>query len=57
MNDKEIINSMVDDIKYLEDLGLDGEEIWDNFKPSDYGNNATDYHKKKAFEKCGYTVD
>lgn len=48
------LEGMIDDIKYLEDLGLEAEEILDNVLSDD---SCID--KKmvvEAFKKCGYDV-
>jgi hypothetical protein len=49
------LEGMIDDIKYLEDLGLEAEEILESILSDDngYTDNKTIV---EAFKKCGYTV-
>lgn len=48
------VKMIIDDIKYLENLGLEGEEILENILSVD-----RDIDKSiliKAFDKCGYDL-
>lgn len=57
INRDEYVNAMVSDIKYLESLGLDGEEILDTMDNlSIYGLYANEYDLMKAMQICGYIV-
>lgn len=49
------LEGMIDDIKYLEEQGLEAEEILENIISNDngYTDNKT---IKEAFKKCGYTI-
>lgn len=49
------LEGMIDDIKYLEEQGLEAEEILENILSNDngYTDNKTIV---EAFKKCGYTV-
>ena len=49
------LEGMIDDIKYLEDLGLEAEEILERILSDDngYTDNKTIV---EAFKKCGYDV-
>lgn len=49
------VNDIVDDIKYLEDLGLESEDILERILV-DYNGYATNKDIVTAFKKCGYTV-
>lgn len=49
------LEGMIDDIKYLEDLGLEPQEILESILSDDngYTDNKTIV---EAFKKCGYDV-
>lgn len=49
-----LINEIISDIKYLEDLG---EEIeWDSVDVNNYSLTPTNQEIKEAFKRCGYSV-
>ena len=49
------VNDIMDDIRYLEGLGLGAEEILESIL-RDYTACATNKDIVTAFKKCGYTV-
>lgn len=48
------LEGMIDDIKYLEDLGIEPEEILENILTNN--NGADNKTIVEAFKKCGYDV-
>ena len=52
----EIVKSMMDDIRYCENLGMDGGEIYESMSLDNYSPKATDADKDEAFKRCGYTI-
>lgn len=49
------VKDIEDDIKYLEDLGLEAEEILESIL-RDYNGYATNKDIKTAFKNCDYDV-
>lgn len=54
---EEAIRHMVDDIKYMEKNGIDGDDLWEGIVPDNYSYYSTLEDKVKAFKKAGYSVE
>lgn len=51
------IEQMVEDIKDLESIGVDGDDLWESIRLCNYSFYSTEEDKIKAFKKAGYTVE
>ena len=54
---EEGIKMMIDDIKYAEKLGIDGEDLWEGIILDQYSYYNTEEDKIEAFRRAGYTVE
>lgn len=54
---EEGIKMMIDDIKYAEKNGIDGEDLWEGIILDQYSYYNTEEDKIEAFRRAGYTVE
>ena len=54
---EEGIKMMIDDIKYAEKLGIDGDDLWEGIILDQYSYYNTEEDKIEAFRRAGYTVE
>lgn len=53
---EDAIKQMVDDIRYLEDNGIDGDDLWDGIDLNQYSYYSKEEDKVEAFRRAGYDV-
>ena len=51
------IKQMVDDIKYMENYGISGDDLWDGINLNQYSYYNTEQDKIEAFKRAGYDVE
>jgi predicted peroxiredoxin len=54
---EEGIKMMIDDIKYAEKNGIDGDDLWEGIILDQYSYYNTEEDKIEAFRRAGYTVE
>lgn len=54
---EEGIKMMVDDIRYMEENGIDGDDLWEGIILAQYSYYNTEEDKIEAFKRAGYTVE
>lgn len=54
---EEGIKMMVDDIRYMEENGIDGDDLWEGIILDQYSYYNTEEDKIEAFKRAGYTVE
>ena len=54
---EDAIKQMVDDIKYMENNGIDGDDLWEGIDLNNYSYYSKEADKVEAFRRAGYDVE
>ena len=54
---EDAIKQMVDDIKYMENNGIDGDDLWEGIDLNNYSYYSKEEDKVEAFRRVGYDVE
>ena len=54
---EDAIKQMVDDIKYMENNGIDGDDLWEGIDLNNYSYYSKEEDKVEAFRRAGYDVE
>lgn len=54
---EDAIKQMADDIKYMENNGIDGDDLWEGIDLNNYSYYSKEEDKVEAFRRAGYDVE